>query len=120
MPSDQRRVDVYVASEQWRQLERLREQTGAPLAESVRRAIKDYLARPLKSENARSAAKENDERWGLLRRVNFYVGSEQWHQLEARREQAGVSAAESVRRAIQDYLARHLKPEDTPAASKGS
>jgi hypothetical protein len=61
MSSDLRRVNLYVTSEQWRQLQDLKERTGAPLAESVRRAIDDYIARHLKPEGASAVAKESSD-----------------------------------------------------------
>lgn len=61
MSPDLRRVNLYVTSEQWRQLQELRERTGAPLAESVRRAINDYIARHLKPEDAPAVAKESSD-----------------------------------------------------------
>ena len=58
MPPELRKVSIYVTAVQWRQLHAIRELTGAPVAESVRRAINDYVARQLKPEEAQAAAKE--------------------------------------------------------------
>jgi hypothetical protein len=59
MSPELRKVNIYVTAEQWQQLHAIRELTGAPVSESVRRAINDYVARHLKPEKASTAAKED-------------------------------------------------------------
>lgn len=50
MSSVKRRVNIYVDEAQWSLLQRLRERTGAPVAESVRRAIDAYLGAQFSKE----------------------------------------------------------------------
>lgn len=52
-------MNIYVTDEQRLQLQAIRELTGAPVAESVRRAINDYVARHLKPDNAQAVAKKD-------------------------------------------------------------
>jgi hypothetical protein len=58
MSPDLRRVNIYVNSAQWDLLQALRKKTGAPVAESVRRALDDYLDRQLTREEREAALKE--------------------------------------------------------------
>jgi hypothetical protein len=55
MSSGMRRVNIYVDEAQWSLLQRLRERTGAPVAESVRRSIDQYLADQFSKEEIASA-----------------------------------------------------------------
>jgi hypothetical protein len=55
MPSVKRRVNIYVDEAQWSLLQRLRERTGAPAAESVRRALDAYLAAQFSKEELTTA-----------------------------------------------------------------
>ena len=50
MSSGLRRVNIYVDEAQWSLLQRLKERTGAPVAESVRRAVDRYLAEHFSKE----------------------------------------------------------------------
>jgi hypothetical protein len=43
--SPKHRVNVNIDVEQWTMLKALRDETGAPIAESIRRAIGEYLRR---------------------------------------------------------------------------
>jgi hypothetical protein len=43
--SPKRRMNLFVGTEQWAMLHAIRQQTGAPIAELVRRAISEYLLR---------------------------------------------------------------------------
>ena len=58
MSPDMRRVNIYVSSAQWQLLQALRKKTGAAAAESVRRAIDDYLSRQLSRDEIEAALKE--------------------------------------------------------------
>jgi hypothetical protein len=58
MSSVKRRVNIYVNEAQWSLLQRLRERTGAPAAESVRRAIDAYLAEQFSKEELSAARKD--------------------------------------------------------------
>jgi hypothetical protein len=55
MSSGMRRVNIYVDEAQWSLLQRLKERSGAPVAESVRRSIDRYLAEQFSKEEITSA-----------------------------------------------------------------
>jgi Ribbon-helix-helix domain len=44
MPLRKRRVNIYVETQQWELLQAIQDETGAPMAELVRRAISEYVS----------------------------------------------------------------------------
>jgi hypothetical protein len=51
--SPKRRMNLHIGTDQWVMLQALRQSTGAPIAELVRRAIAEYLARHRPSVSSR-------------------------------------------------------------------
>lgn len=52
--SPKHRVNIHIDAEQWTMLQALRDETGAPIAEIIRRAIGEYLRRhPLQQSGTR-------------------------------------------------------------------